>query len=85
MRTTRVPVSPCPTCRAPNDAAMDADGEARPVPGDLTVCVQCATVVVYDDELQLQLPSPDLVLDADTKVALDRIVRAVQLLRRVPA
>lgn len=41
---------PCPACGTDLDAASDAEGEgAQPRPGDLSVCVHCSAILVFDE------------------------------------
>jgi hypothetical protein len=42
----------CPVCFHPLDAATCATGDARPEPGDLTVCLYCTTFLRFDDQLR---------------------------------
>jgi hypothetical protein len=56
-RDTHVPSSPCPFCGADLDHAFSA-ADATPSPGDLSVCIVCASALVFDDALHLQPLSP---------------------------
>lgn len=51
----RLPKSSCPLCGKKLDAASDADGEERPSPGDVTLCIGCGTVFEYDGEMKLRV------------------------------
>lgn len=42
----------CPVCFHRLDAATCATGDARPTPGDLTVCLYCTTFLRFDDHLR---------------------------------
>ena len=42
----------CPICFYKLDAATCVDGNARPKPGDLTVCINCAELLVFDESLR---------------------------------
>lgn len=47
--------SPCPVCGKKLDAATSVEKEeAVPDPGDLSICLYCATVSVFDDNLKLK-------------------------------
>jgi len=52
----KVKKAQCPTCSHPLDAAtpMDDADQRAPESGDLTICVKCATVLTYDDNMDLQ-------------------------------
>lgn len=57
----------CPACGTLLDAAMSAAlDDARPTPGDVTVCAYCASLLVFGDGLHPRFPT-----DAElTEVAL---------------
>jgi hypothetical protein len=78
---TRMPVSACPLCGYQTDAAS---GLGAPVPGDLTVCLQCASPLRFTDTLQLRAVSPDEFtnLDLQLKNGLRRVMAAVRTLDR---
>ena len=58
MEPFRVPASACPECGYVMDAASVADGAPRrPEPGDVTLCIKCAAVAVFDDALHLRKPA----------------------------
>lgn len=58
MTAHRLEPNPCPFCGAVLDAASGVrsthDG---PTAGDITVCAYCATILVFDDALDLRLPT----------------------------
>lgn len=51
--------SKCPSCEAVLDGAanMAANERERPSPGDFSVCMYCATILIFDDNLELQTAS----------------------------
>lgn len=54
--TTRIPLSKCPVCETPIDAATCVD-EAKKPKGtgyEITVCLYCAAVLTFDGELKLR-------------------------------
>jgi hypothetical protein len=55
-RTTRLPPRLCPECGTLLDAASAPKSDARPSPGDWTVCIHCAAALVFDTELKVQAP-----------------------------
>jgi hypothetical protein len=56
---TDLPVSHCPWCGYAMDAATNPnDGATQPKPGDLSVCISCASVLVFNDDLTLRACSP---------------------------
>lgn len=47
----------CPGCYQLLDAATSMAPEHRPGPGDWTVCVYCAAVLVFDEECRAVTPT----------------------------
>lgn len=66
----------CPACQTVVDGAMAMDGsQALPSPGDVTVCVYCARVLIFTAD-GLRLPT----FDEIEKLAEDEnLVRAVAI------
>jgi hypothetical protein len=57
----RFAASACPRCGTPVDAAtgvFDAR-DGSPGPGDVTVCLYCAAVSVFDADLRLRPPTAE--------------------------
>jgi hypothetical protein len=57
MKDTRVPESRCPFCDAKLDGASSFEG-AVPSPGDASVCVLCASALVFQDDLTVRMMTP---------------------------
>lgn len=56
MKTFRLEVQLCPKCGYTLDAATKVEGtKGAPEPGDLTVCLGCASVLQFGPELKLCL------------------------------
>ena len=51
---TRLPINFCPECNKKLDAATGVDHDSRPEPNDVTVCLYCATVLQFNDDLTLR-------------------------------
>jgi hypothetical protein len=50
-----VKASPCPGCKGLVMGATSADAHKRaPVPGDLTVCIECGQIAQFGTELELE-------------------------------
>lgn len=49
---TQVPENLCPYCGKKLDAAS---GEGTPSPGDVSVCIECASPLMFTDELTLRV------------------------------
>ena len=59
---TFIPVHQC-TCGYRMDAASDARGDASPVPGDVSLCLKCAKVWLFDEGLLQREPSESELAD----------------------
>jgi hypothetical protein len=57
MTEFETPRVPCPACGRPLDRASNPDGTGAPEPGDITVCLRCATTLLFDATLGLKKPS----------------------------
>ena len=83
-----LPLCPCPKCGSPNDAATSFDEtdpgqKARPRPGDLSVCIGCASIQQFQEDLTLKIITIDEVCaDDDTKFHVARVQQKVREYRR---
>jgi len=50
----RVPLSFCPHCNAELDGCSGIDNDARPDPGDFTICIECGAVAAFSRGLRLR-------------------------------
>lgn len=83
----RLAPSRCPNCGEPLDAATSPDPDARPpAPGDVSVCIACSTILVFDHGLKLALPSPAQLdqLLAEDPALLDYVQAATEARRDEP-
>jgi hypothetical protein len=65
MTATRVEQHPCPYCAHLLDAVTPtpANPNATPSEGDITVCIECACVLIFKEDLTVRKPTqPELVL-----------------------
>lgn len=73
----------CPVCGATLNAASGIEHEETPRPGDATVCVHCAAILLFDDDLRLRKPTkaerPRLIMDR----TLLATIRAVNLVKQM--
>lgn len=82
-----LPLCPCPKCGSPNDAATacdetDPSGQIRPRPTDLTVCIGCATVLQFTEDMTLQEVDIDQInADDDTKFQVRRLQQMIRKMR----
>lgn len=63
MKSFDVPKMKCLGCGAPNDATTAAYHECRPNAGDVTVCIYCGHISVFNADLTLRNPTDEEVLD----------------------
>ena len=77
----RTPLSICPNCQHPLDAAGTMDGSAaKPEKDDLTICLHCAAVLQFNADLTLRQPTPEEVIEfpAETRYDLAQGIKAVK-------
>lgn len=58
--TSRTPPSTCPSCMATLDARTGID--ARPKPGDASICIECKTLLIFDENLRLRRPTEEEII-----------------------
>ena len=93
MDEYKAPVCKCPGCGAPNDRASTS-GELRgsgpfetrgPSGGDVTMCITCGFVCVFNDDLSLRKPSDEEMktIEGDVRIAaMSKAWRAMKSERR---
>lgn len=86
FRETETPACRGPYCGHRFDratSAMPDDRDAVPVPGAASVCISCASVLVFDDALRLRKPYPGEIeaAFAEDPVFARNISRAQRLVR----
>ena len=75
-----MPATHCPACGMRLDAASAVIGDAKPRAGDLSICVYCATMLLWETPTTLVL-LPDKVWDEvppEDKVAITKVLRKVE-------
>lgn len=81
MTTTRTPKNSCPSCGKTIDALSRLkDDDIRPKPGDVTVCLDCAAVLVVNHDLTVRSPTPGELDDMATDQELLKVREAIRLL-----
>jgi hypothetical protein len=71
--TTRLPPQMCLSCGRLVDAASDVEGKSVPKPGDVTICIGCAHVMVFTEDLKLREPTAQ---EAEEIAEDDKVARA---------
>lgn len=69
-----VPVSFCPTCGLKLDRAASLEGK-NPEPGDISICIKCENIMVFDEMLKLRVPMSDEI--KEIKEALDQFRKEI--------
>jgi len=47
----------CPHCGKELNSSLNTDSDERPpMPGDASICIDCAGIGVFNDDMQLMLP-----------------------------
>jgi len=73
----------CPHCGAYLDAATDAEKvEALPTPGDICLCLQCAGICLWNEDMWLEKAPPDF-LETLCPGHRSLVERAQELIRTV--
>ena len=74
---TRVPESSCPNCGKRLDSAMSTEGDRKPSPGDITICMDCRHLCAFAEDMGLrELTDDEVVAVAGDK----RVLRAMKAL-----
>lgn len=55
--TFAVPETACPRCARKHSAATCIGSHAMPRPGDVTICSHCLNFLIFDEYLQLTIPT----------------------------
>lgn len=79
-----LPASRCPVCHYQMDAATcanKADEAARPRPGDISICISCGEILVFDDNFALRPAGVDDLLAVPPE-EMKRINQAQRLIRK---
>ena len=81
----QIPVQFCESCGYTLDAATGCQGDNPPKSGDITVCLRCAELMVFNEDLTLRRANIDdlLELDEETSKDLDRIVQMTKSVRNI--
>jgi hypothetical protein len=68
----------CPSCFQRLDAATNLTADAKPEPLDFTVCTRCASVLRFDDDMNLELSSLEAI-PTHSRMAFARVVQVLKL------
>lgn len=71
METTRLNVSACPFCGHVMDCASTTDGKSgKPKPEDVSVCISCFEILVFDKNLLMQKPTAEFMEELEPEFKL---------------
>lgn len=82
---SEVPPSPCPYCGAVHDLASGLDNREKPDSNSVSVCLKCAGISLFTDELTLREPTARELIDLQRSIAWAQIERAVRIVRTAHA
>lgn len=54
MKTSNVTESTCPSCYRKLDLATDPEGKNIPKPNDLTVCIYCQEILIFQEDMSVK-------------------------------
>ena len=71
------PNSRCTNCGKDTDAATPVDGGRGPGPGDVSVCLYCHHLMIYDEETKLRNPTDEEIVELAGHPELVRAMKAL--------
>ncbi len=86
MKTSSILKSPCPRCgKKLTDVTSAFSDSGEPEPGDITLCIQCACAMVFNDDLSVHAMTEAEFdeLDFETIQELARVLFAIKEVKRV--
>jgi len=75
----------CPYCNSVLDAHRGMDGNCLPMTGDVSICFNCANLLVYEIEggnIDLRKPTPEEQSDFDNDEYLTKIISSLKQLKK---
>jgi len=83
-KDSRLANNVCPECGCKLDAAtFVADESIKPEPGDFSVCIDCGSFMVFDDDMRLEHFPDEKLLELEDKhrLELTKMRRAVMKIK----
>lgn len=71
--------SHCPSCNCFLDGASELNGDSKPKPGDITICGICGNVAIYDNQMDIRLPTSDELMELSKDENIIRVQFAIYL------
>ena len=75
--TGEMPPSFCPFCFHLLNGATNMQGQSQPEPGDFTICIRCAKVLRYGENMQLEASALEEI-PMHSRLAFAKIVQYIQ-------
>ena len=71
LKDHKTPSCPCPACHTVMNGAAGVTTDESPSPGDITICIECGSILKFGPDFQLELTTDDEVagLDKDLREA----------------
>lgn len=83
-KTTRTPASICPWCGGRISAATNFQSETpEPKPGDLSVCIGCAGLLTFNDDLTVRKFADDDLFNLETDERVEFLKMRAIILERL--
>lgn len=73
----------CPYCTKSLDLTEDLIGMNIPKPGDVSICIGCADILLFDESMQMRKPTEEEKKELDKNQAIQKI-RVYVLELRLP-
>jgi len=77
MKSTRIRPRRCLNCSHEMDVATCVSGAHAPKPGDVTICISCGHIMVFDKRLRFRNPMPSEI----PRIAANKELLAIQRAR----
>lgn len=76
----KTPKDACPVCEYEVDRASGVNTDTPPQEGDLSICLRCAAVLVFDEDLHLGIfPDDDVkLLHPEDRAAIEAVRDAIR-------
>ena len=72
LNSVKIKVNYCPVCSHKLDAATATDNSGvMPSPNDVTICINCTSYLVYDEDLNLHEMSIELLMEIPDDIRLE--------------
>jgi hypothetical protein len=83
-RTTIIEQDCCPFCGSALDAAtaVPDNADAAPEAGDVTVCISCAGVLIFDEALSVRRPTTVELMEAMSMPPLRQLLDTIRAMHR---